>query len=519
MKRIVLHLFFLSMLSLNVLSQTQTLTLKIIQTGLDGSTAISFDDGEFENDSIDKLNDDDLDMGWDGEDGNIMTSFLRFQNVTIPKGAYIISAKLKIYAHEDESAEAKITIFAENADNSAAFTANEALNTRTWTTDSLKWNITENWTMWQAYSSPNFSNIVQKVIDRAGWTSGNALTIFVRGENQGASILDNARDFESFENIEDPSDGGDGLHHAERIPVLEILYEIPGDVNLRIVKTGTDGATDISFDDGEYENDSIDKLNDDDLDMGWEGEDGNIMTAFLRFQNVSIPKSARIDSAYLFIYAHEDESAESRINIYGENIDNSPAFTENEAFNNRSLTTSMVEWNITENWTMWEQYKSPNLKSIIQQLVNRTGWTSGNAITLFFRGEDQGASLLDNARDFESFENIADPNDGGDGLQHPERIPNLKVWFNGPTGTKEIEINFFDVVVYPNPSYEYINVVINNDKNADAVISLIGITGEVVYQEKTNSTLTTIDVNQLSGLYLLSVKLDNKIITRKLVIK
>ena len=112
--------------------------------------------------------------------------------------------------------------------------------------------------MWEPYESPDLSPVIQEVIDREGWTPGNALTLFMKGEDQGASLLDNARDFESYENIEDPDDGGDGLHHPERIPSLEITYTPPvGELILTIIETGLDGETSNSFDDGEYENDSI----------------------------------------------------------------------------------------------------------------------------------------------------------------------------------------------------------------------------------------------------------------------
>jgi hypothetical protein len=205
-------------------SSTQTLDLRIVKTGEEGGIDVSYDDGEFQNEAIDKLYDDDLDMGWEGEDLNVMTTFLRFQNVEIPQGAVIESATLDIFAHEDEADEARVTIFAESADNSAAFIESELITDRTWTTSSVPWIITEPWTIWQPYASPDFKAVVQEVVNRAGWASGNALTLFLRGENQGASLLDNARDFESFENIEDPEDGGDGLHHPERIPLLVINY-------------------------------------------------------------------------------------------------------------------------------------------------------------------------------------------------------------------------------------------------------------------------------------------------------
>jgi hypothetical protein len=525
MKKSLLLLFTLmSALMIHQANAQQTLTLKIIETHMDGETSISYDDGEFENDSIDKVNDDDLDMGWEGDDLNIMTTYTRFQNVTIPKGSVINSAKLVIYAHEDESAEAKVTIFGEAADNSVMFADNEAITDRTWTTASVSWDITENWTMWQQYESPDFSAVVQEIIDRPGWMSGNALTLFFQGEDQGASLLDNARDFESFENIEDPDDGGDGLHHPERIPTLVIEYTAPvvqNELVLTILETHKDGETSISYDDGEFENDSIDKVNDDDLDMGWEGDDLNIMTTYTRYQNVTIPQGAVIDSAVLVIYAHEDEDAEAKVTIFAEDIDDSPMFADNEAITDRTWTSASVKWDITEDWTMWQQYHTPNIASVIQAVVDRPGWKSGNALTLFLQGEDQGASLLDNARDFESFENIEDPDDGGDGLHHPERIPTLKIYYSVTTSAPKINLltkEQPEILVYPNPVTNG-RLNISSAIGQIAKVNIYNLNGSLIKNQVVNNSTAEFDVSDLqNGIYMLQIRERNKIVNKKIII-
>ena len=79
--------------------------------------------------------------------------------------------------------------------------------------------------------SPYITDIIQEIVDRDGWQEGNSVCACVlTGEDQGASDEDNARDFESFENVEDPDDGGDGLNHPERIPKLYIYYSITSSV-------------------------------------------------------------------------------------------------------------------------------------------------------------------------------------------------------------------------------------------------------------------------------------------------
>jgi len=495
----------------------EMLSLKIIETQKDGEVSISFDDGEFENDLVDKMDDDDLDMGWEGEDLNIMTTFTRFQNVTIPQGAIIDSAFLNIYAHEDEADEAKVNIYAEASDNSAIFTEAELITSRTWTTAKIDWDITAPWTMWKPYRSPDVKSLVQEVINREGWASGNSLTLFFKGEDQGASLLDNARDFESYENIEDPEDGGDGLHHPERVPTLTIYFHLPNAVTITIIETQKDGDVSISFDDGEFENDAVDKMDDDDLDMGWEGEDLNIMTTFTRFQKVAVPQGAKIDSAFLHIYAHEDEADEARVNIFAEAADNSAIFTEAELITSRTWTTAKIDWDITAPWTMWKPYRSPDLKSLVQEVINREGWVSGNSLTLFFQGEDQGASLLDNARDFESYENIEDPEDGGDGLHHPERVPTLKIYYSLSTSVSQAK-NAHSFTIYPNPSANGMFTI--DMKDEVAAIGIYSINGALVKSVKPTGARTSVDASGLAkGIYMVKATSSDRVVVEKLIIK
>lgn len=290
-------------------------------------------------------------------------------------------------------------------------------------------------------------------------------------------------------------------------------------LTLKIIETHKDGEVSVSYDDGEYENDAIDKLDDDDLDMGWEGEDGNIMTTFLRFQNVTIPKGATINSAVLHLYAHEDEADPANITVYGEKIDNSPAFTETEELDDRTYTTASVSWDITETWTMWEPYSSPDLKPIIQEIVNRSGWASGNALTLFFQGEDQGASLLDNARDFESYENIEDPDDNGDGLHHPERIPTLVIAYGNYHLSAETPASQAAFSMYPNPCNSG-EVMLTFDRAESREVSVFDIAGKNLRTVSASQSSLRLDLSGLSrGIYVVKVAGNSGSYSQKLILE
>ena len=433
--------------------------------GEEGGVLIrSTDDAEQENDEIDTLQDDDIDVGWEGEpdDQNILTCGLRFRNIAIPQGATIDSAYLILNSHEAKDADnvARITIVGEATDDAQTFTEDALISDRPATTASLLWETNEAWGLWTFHRTPDLSGIVQEIVNREGWESGNSLAFIMSGEDQGPAEIKNTREFESFENIADPEEGGDGQNHPERRPELVIFYSVESAVlEVPIIATGgitvdedTGLELEVSSDDAEQENDEIDSLLDDDIDAGWEGEpeDQNILTAGLRFQNIFIPKGAVIDSAFIEVTSHEAKDADNvaRINIYGEATDNAQTFTEDALITDRPSTNATVLWESNEAWGLWTDHRLPDVKTIVQEVIDRDGWEAGNAIAFVLQGEDQGPAEIKNTREWESYENIADPEEGGDGMNHPERRPRLIIYYSsGASNTtpiaalKEIDAN------------------------------------------------------------------------------
>lgn len=104
---------------------------------------------------------------------------IRFQDVSIPQGAVISTAKIRFKAEDDDcGASGVMNIYCEDADNSAApTTAVNDISNRTLTTAYKAWTNEEDWTRNQRYYTPELKTAVQEVIDRAGWTSGNALSV------------------------------------------------------------------------------------------------------------------------------------------------------------------------------------------------------------------------------------------------------------------------------------------------------------------------------------------------------
>lgn len=110
-------------------------------------------------------------------------------------------------------------------------------------------------------------------------------------------------------------------------------------------------------------------------------------TVGLRFTGMTIPKNAIITSAYLTFrgvtpVSPNSNSGTTNVTIKGQAADNPGTFT-TTAFDvsNRPNTTASVAW-APATWSDGVNYNSPSITNIIQELVNRSGWNSGNAMVL-----------------------------------------------------------------------------------------------------------------------------------------
>jgi hypothetical protein len=448
----------------------------------------------------------------------------------------IDSAFLVFCSHEGKSAEdtAKITIFGDAADNAETFTLEQLITNRPATQASVDWNEHSEWDLWSFYRTPDIKSIIQEIVSRSGWQFGNAMALILKGKNQGPSDYENAREVESFENIADPEDGGDGKNHPERVPKLMVYYTAPTVVFERtIVQNGANDTITLSngnivivgtsSDDAEQEDNSMDALYDDDLDMGWEGDPTklHVLTSGLRFQNITIPQGVVIDSAWVVFCAHEGKSAEdvAKISIFGEASDHAATYTLDYLITDRLRTQDSIAWEVASEWDIWEFYRTPDLKNIIQEIVDRPGWAYGNALALSFRGVNQGPSDFENAREIESFENIADPEDGGDGKNHPERIPKLIIHYKWATGIGTISPDHLDLGIYPNPVRQG-KVTILAPVKEPIHVSVYNIVGVEVMRTRMVSGSLSLDVSHLpAGIYFIVAKQGQVQASQKMIVE
>ncbi|MBV5279029.1 MAG: hypothetical protein J0647_08375, partial [Campylobacteraceae bacterium] len=99
----------------------------------------------------------------------------------------------------------------------------------------------------------------------------------------------------------------------------------------------------------------------------------------LRFQNISISRGSMITNAYItFTSNSKQEKIPSNAVIYAENNSSPSAYNNILLIKNRSKTTTSISWSTIPIWAKDQNYNSPNLSSLVQSIIDRDDWISGN---------------------------------------------------------------------------------------------------------------------------------------------
>jgi hypothetical protein len=140
---------------------------------------------------------------------------------------------------------------------------------------------------------------------------------------------------------------------------------------------------------------------------------------FLYFGTVNLPGSASITAAYIKITAYNAKTGTLTMDIYGEDADDPAVVTTYADYNSRARTTATEPWS-PEDFTLGVVYNSADISSIIQEIVDRPGWSTGNAMQFFVEYNSSGGQ--NNERQFRSVDT------------NPDDAPVLYVEYNSSGG-------------------------------------------------------------------------------------
>lgn len=126
----------------------------------------------------------------------------------------------------------------------------------------------------------------------------------------------------------------------------------------------------------------------------------------LRFNRLMIPQGATITNAYIQFTVDEIDAGTTNLIVRGEDIDNSLAFTTVPTdVSGRTTTAASVVWSSVPIWmpagTAGPDQRTPDLTTIVQEIVDRGGWLPNNSMSFMVIGTGE--------RTAESFEGGSPP--------------------------------------------------------------------------------------------------------------
>ena len=322
-----------------------------------------------------------------------VTSGLRFTELNIPQGATIISANIRFTSEKFNVAGTSLVFSAEaSADSTAFSSSSNNLSSRVKTSANVEW-ITDNSfpTSGEVITTPDISAVIQEVVDLSAWCGGKDLNILIEGTSSDTASAREAR----------ASDVG-----QSGAPQLVVSYDdstatgcIQGEAIYQVASSRDNSEEDVNG----YPNTGNELT----FNSSYNDYIG------VRFRNVNIPQGAEITEAYLEFTAYNTRtSGNPSMRIRGVANNDASDFHPERRYRLRDLPkTSGITWSMPDFYSN-NDYRTPDISSIVKQIVDRSGWQSGNDM----------AFVLDN---FVSYR-------GAHTYNHwPSRAPKLVVKFNG----------------------------------------------------------------------------------------
>ncbi|MGR9089577.1 MAG: hypothetical protein ACU85U_03225, partial [Gammaproteobacteria bacterium] len=338
---------------------------------------------------------------------------LRFDNVNIPQGANITSARIDFVATAPGAGDPDLYVQMEDVDDAAAFITASPFASRTFIGGAVKgkdWNtgsspmLANPWVVDTTYATPSLVDQVQTVVSRAGWCGGNAMMFMI--ERTGGDTA-----FRTAYSRE-----GD----SSKAPQLVVTYDAD---NPKPGATGCTRTTIVSLinsgsNDAEEHADGTMDISSTDLELV---QDADTQQVGLRFTDIPVASGTVVTSAKLVFTTDEIDSGATSLTIHGQLTDDANPFS--TAVNDISDTSERPRTSTSVTWTppafvnIGQTHEVTGLEGIVQEIVNQGGWASGNALAFLISG---------------SGKRVVDSYDGS-----PATAPRLVMTFEGTPATSK----------------------------------------------------------------------------------
>ncbi|MFT6019883.1 MAG: hypothetical protein ACI9VN_000551 [Patescibacteria group bacterium] len=348
-------------------------------------------------------------------DSDVQVVGVRFVNTGIPAGASIASAYIQFMTDETKNVDPSvITITGQDSNNAPTFVKqSNNISNRSRTSNSVIWSPAL-WTsigaQGPAQRTSDLTAIVQEMADKSGYNADSPMVFIFEGQgkrvaesyeggaNKAATLVvsyvffcedDDADGVCNTQDVCNGAEPGTSCNDNNNNTFDDIVDE---NCNCAGLPTGTAqtvcAQVAASIDDAEEDLGGDVSLSSSDLELV---EDGGSQLIGMRFANLGIPQGALIESASIQFTVDETKNINPcQLTIFAEASNNAPPFSSSD-FNlsNRSATNASVNWSPnqwpTKNVSGPDQ-RSPGIATVIQEVVNRPGFSSNSAIVVLIDG-------------------------------------------------------------------------------------------------------------------------------------
>ena len=289
-------------------------------------------------------------------------SAIRFADVGVPQGATVTNGTLTITPTGTAEADVVLTIALDAATDAAVLAAET--NNLSGRSSGTSLNVTVPAAQWQDGTPVdiNVASLLDTQVKTTNWCSGNVVFL-IESANAAHYIATTETQYDPQLNIDyDTAGVAAGSSCLSTTLSKQIIVEAD-DAKVKLKNNGQDKIE-------TNKNDFKIKTN-------------NNERAVFRFQDLGLPQNETITAAYLELTAEDDKSGNAVLAIAIEETANSAALQNSNSFN-RDFTdaSARVAWTINEDWQEDSTYRSPNIASLIESVIDLGGWSSGNALTI-----------------------------------------------------------------------------------------------------------------------------------------
>ncbi len=325
---------------------------------------------------------------------------LRFDQLNIPQGVTLTDARIEFTAYSGDSNSAMLSIAPMLSEDAPVFDGSDyEVSGRVYGTP-ISWSP-DTWVAGMAYKSPDLSTTLQPIVNLAGWCGGQSVVLKVAGSgNRDAmssefSLSDAPRLSVTYDASSVPDSGG-----CAKKSLVSSINSSQDDAEQRLSSNGIN-------------------LTSSDLEMPIERSE---QVVGMRFADLNIPHGSTIESATIEFQVDEYETGNVTLSIHGEATDDATSFSSSKSdITNRNTTMNEVLWVNPPLAAEGERVISPDVTSIVQEVIDRSGWQAGNAIA-FQVSKYSGSGT----RVYESYNGDA------------SAAPRLRVDFTIPSGTGSV---------------------------------------------------------------------------------